>query len=109
MRGAGRVESAGGAVLSTVTVYAEIRDIPVVASVVGQECGAEPDVGIMSSYFEASHVDTVEVDGPDDDAGGLFPLSEAEEQSLVELAAESWEPEEYDDHDQAYDFDKEGG
>lgn len=94
---------------SHVTVHAEIRDIPVVASVAGYECPAEPDVGIMSAGFDPSHVEEVEVDGPDDEACGLFPLSDAEEQSLCELAAEQWEPEEYDDHDDAYDFDKEGG
>lgn len=92
--------------MSTVTVHAEIRDVPVIASVVGSECGAEPDVGIMSGYFDPSHVESVEVDA--DEVCGFFPLSEAEEQVLVELAQEQWEPEEYDDHDQAYDSWKEG-
>lgn len=78
----------------TVTVHTVIRDIHVVAYVVGDECRAEPDVGIMSGHFEASHVECVEVDG--DEACGLFPLSAAEEDAILDEACEQWEPEEWD-------------
>lgn len=90
----------------TVEVSTEIRGVSVVAHVVGSECRAEPDVGIMSGYFDPSHVESIEPDG--EEACGLLPLSEEEESTLLELAQEQWEPEEWDDHDAAYDSWREG-